>query len=86
LLDYLRVAFLLQASELELIDWANSILPEQYRIYDLRSDLSSGLVLLRLAETIGRKPNEPMTPDSAFFGDNLEGMFKLFDFLLDHDV
>ncbi|KAF8513895.1 hypothetical protein JB92DRAFT_2830233 [Gautieria morchelliformis] len=84
--DRVDPALLLQASEQELVDWANSLLPEQYRIYDLRRDLSSGLVLLRLAETIGRKPNEPMTPDSAFIGDNLEGMFKLFDFLLDHDV
>ncbi|KAF8524552.1 hypothetical protein BU17DRAFT_42692 [Hysterangium stoloniferum] len=74
------------ASEAELVAWANSILPEQYRIYDITRDLTSGLVLLRLAESIKGKPSEPSISDATFKGDNLDGMFKLFDFLLDNDV
>lgn len=77
---------IMQAYEIELVDWANSVLPGHYQIQDLREDMSSGLVLLRLAEIVGGKPNEPPVQDSAFLHDNLEGMFKLFDFLLDHDV
>ena len=77
--------YVLQAADIELVDWANSVLPGQYQIHDLR-DLSSGLVLLRLAELVGGKPIEPPVSDVAFFNDNLEGMFKLFDFMLDHDV
>jgi hypothetical protein len=75
-----------QASEIELVSWANSVLPGQYQIHDLRTDLTSGLVLLRLAEIVGGKPSEPPVQDAAFSNDNLEGMFKLFDFMLDHDV
>lgn len=77
----------MQGSEAELVEWANFVLPETYRIHDLGTDLTSGLTLLRLAESIKGKPSDPPVPDSAFSGDhNLEGMFKLFDFLLDHDI
>ena len=79
--------YLLQISdEMELVDWANSVLPKQYHIHDLRKDLSSGIVLLRLAETVGGKQIDPPVLDSEFLGDNRGGMFILFDFLLGHDV
>jgi len=69
------------------VEWANSILPEQYRIRDISTDLTNGLVLLRLAEGIKGIPSEPPVPDSIFKDDsNIEGMFKLFDYLLDNDV
>lgn len=69
------------------MDWANSILPAQHRISDVTVDLSSGLVLFRLAESIKGRPSEPPVPDSIFTGENnLDGMFKLFDLLLDNEV
>lgn len=82
----MRGTHLLQISEIELVDWANSVLPEQYRIHNIRTDLSSGLILFRLAEIVGGKQNVPPVPDLIFAGNNLEGMFKLFDYLLDNDV
>ncbi|GJJ07548.1 hypothetical protein Clacol_001750 [Clathrus columnatus] len=76
-----------QSSEAELVDWANSLLSPQYKIRDVTTDLNSGLVLLRLAESIKGRPSEPSIPDSLFTGENnLDGMFKLFDFLLDNEV
>ncbi|KAJ3930425.1 MAG: hypothetical protein NXY57DRAFT_864360, partial [Lentinula lateritia] len=57
-----------------LIDWANSHLP----------------TILRLAEAIKGRPCSPPVPDSAFpadpGNDKLNGLFRLFDFLLDYDV
>jgi hypothetical protein len=56
------------------------------------SDLTSctGLKLLRIAESIKGHPSVPPVPDSAFplgpGDDRLDGLFKLFDFLLDNDV
>lgn len=50
----------------------------------------TGLALLRLAESIKGRASSPPVPDSAFptdpSDDKLDGLFKLFDFLLDNDV
>lgn len=50
----------------------------------------TGLELLRVAESIKGRPSSPPVPDSAFpvdaNDDRLDGLFKLFDFLLDNDV
>jgi hypothetical protein len=50
--------------------------------------MTSGLILFRLAEAI--KETDSDVPDSAFphgpGDDRLDGLFKLFDFLLDNDV
>ncbi|KXN84942.1 Protein pob1 [Leucoagaricus sp. SymC.cos] len=73
-----------------LIDWANSHLPPRLQIIDPTGPLCSGLGLLRLAESIKGKPASPPVPDSAFpidvNDDKLDGLFRLFDFLLDNDV
>ena len=46
--------------------------------------------MLRLAESIKGVPSSPPVLDSAFptdaSDDKLDGLFKLFDFLLDNDV
>jgi len=77
-------------SEGSLVDWANSHLPSRLQITDSAGSLCSGLALLRLAESIKGKPASPPVPDSAFPADpnddKLDGLFKLFDFLLDNDV
>lgn len=73
-----------------LIEWANSHLPHNMQITDATGSLCSGLALLRLAEDIKGKPASPPVPDSAFPSgpndDRLDGLFRLFDFLLDNDV
>lgn len=77
-------------SDAQLIDWANSHLPKKLQITDPNGSLCGGLALLRLAESIRGKPSSPPVPDSAFPSgpndDKLDGLFKLFDFLLDNDV
>ncbi|KAF8215872.1 hypothetical protein K438DRAFT_1914754 [Mycena galopus ATCC 62051] len=73
-----------------LIEWANSHLPSNLQITDSSGPLCDGLGLLRLAESIKGKPSSPPVPDSAFpkdpTDDNLDGLFRLFDFLLDNEV
>ena len=73
-----------------LISWANSHLPEHLQITDPTGPLCGGLALLRLAESIRGRPSSPPVPDSAFptapHDDKLDGLFRLFDFLLDNDV
>ncbi|KAI0340826.1 hypothetical protein BDW22DRAFT_1359658 [Trametopsis cervina] len=73
-----------------LIEWANSHLPTAHQITDSSGSLCSGLALLRLAEDIKGSPVSPPVPDSAFptspTDERLDGLFKLFDFLLDNDV
>ena len=60
------------------------------RIHDSTGQLYTGLALLRLAESVVGKPTSPAVPDSAFPSgpndDKLDGLFRLFDFLLDNDV
>ncbi|EPQ58889.1 hypothetical protein GLOTRDRAFT_135903 [Gloeophyllum trabeum ATCC 11539] len=74
----------------ELVDWANSHLPQNLHITGSAGSLYGGLALLRLAESIKGKPSSPPVPDSAFptnpSDDKLDGLFRLFDFLLDNDV
>ncbi|KAF7432629.1 polar growth protein [Pleurotus ostreatus] len=74
----------------KLIDWANGHLPSSLQIVDPLGPLCNGLALLRLAESIKGSPSSPPVPDSAFprdsNDDKLDGLFKLFDFLLDNDV
>ncbi|KAF7347573.1 hypothetical protein MVEN_01513900 [Mycena venus] len=73
-----------------LIEWANSHLPSNLQITDSAGPLCDGLGLLRLAESIKGKPSSPPVPDSAFpkdpSDDNLDGLFRLFDFLLDNEL
>lgn len=75
-----------------MIKWANGHLPESLQINDSTSFLSTGLGLglLRLAESIKGQPSSPPVPDFAFpadiHDDNLDGIFRLFDFLLNNDV
>jgi hypothetical protein len=88
-------------SNAALIQWINSQLPDQTPLAtDLSTSLSSGLILFRLAESIkyGREgasarirspsPSDPLVPDSLFEGgeERIDGLMKLFDFLLDNDV
>ncbi|KAF8165856.1 hypothetical protein B0H34DRAFT_794189 [Crassisporium funariophilum] len=78
------------AGEELLIEWANSHLPESLQISNPAGSLCGGLALLRLAESIKGRPSSPPVPDSAFpvdaGDDKLDGLFRLFDFLLDNDV
>ncbi|KIJ20499.1 hypothetical protein PAXINDRAFT_161035 [Paxillus involutus ATCC 200175] len=73
-----------------LIDWANSHLPRSLQVIDPAGPLFGGLALLRLAEDMMGKPASPPIPDTAFPSgpndDKLDGLFRLFDFLLDNDV
>ena len=73
-----------------LIQWANTHLPESLQITDTNGVLCTGLGLLRLAESIRGRPSSPPILDSSFpvdiYDDKLDGLFRLFDFLLDNDV
>jgi len=73
-----------------LVEWANSHLPSSLQSIDPSRPVFGGLALLRLAEDIKGKPMSPRVPDSAFPSspddDKLDGLFRLFDFLLDNDV
>jgi hypothetical protein len=75
-----------------LIKWANTHLPESLQITDSTDFLCTGLGLglLRLAESINGQPSSPPVLDSAFpvdiHDDKLDGLFRLFNFLLDGDV
>ncbi|KDQ15462.1 hypothetical protein BOTBODRAFT_292577 [Botryobasidium botryosum FD-172 SS1] len=76
-------------AEAELLRWINTRIPETCPpANDLAESLSTGLILFRLAEAIKGVPAG--VPDNAFPAANgeekLEGLFKLFDFLLDNDV
>jgi hypothetical protein len=88
-------------SNAALIQWINSLLPDQTPYAtDLSTSLSSGLILFRLAESIkygqdlanarirNPSPDDPLVPDKLFEGgeDRIDGLMKLFDFLLDNDV
>ncbi|KAH7108457.1 hypothetical protein BKA62DRAFT_682246 [Auriculariales sp. MPI-PUGE-AT-0066] len=76
------------AEDEDLIRWINSHLPAELHVADVTQSLSTGLVLFRLAEAI--KGRSAGVPDSVFprgpNDDRLEGLFKLFDFLLDNDI
>ena len=74
----------------DLIEWANSHLPSTLQI-NSNGSVCGGLELLRIAESI-KGLRSSAVPDSAFprgrgnDDDKLEGLFSLFDFLLDNDV
>ncbi|KAK0443914.1 uncharacterized protein EV420DRAFT_1575367 [Desarmillaria tabescens] len=74
----------------DLIEWANSHLPSTLQISDTTVSIYGGLHLFRIAESIKGRSVSPPVPDSAFPVDSndekLDGLFRLFDFLLDHDV
>lgn len=76
--------------EPSLIEWANSHLPAELQITDTSGSICGGLALLRMAESIRGKPASPPVPDAAFptsaTDDKLDGLFRLFDYLLDNDV
>ncbi|CUA68908.1 hypothetical protein RSOLAG22IIIB_08152 [Rhizoctonia solani] len=77
------------AGEQELVEWVNSRLPATCPLAeDLSTSMSSGLILFRLAESI--KEVDSGVSDSVFpqgpGDERLDGLFKLFDFLLDNDV
>ena len=78
----------LQSVEPELIEWANSHLSSALQITS-RGSICGGLELLRIAESI-KGLRRPIAPDSDFprgpNDDKLDGLFALFDFLLDNDV
>ncbi|KAI0071841.1 hypothetical protein K474DRAFT_1629965 [Panus rudis PR-1116 ss-1] len=79
-----------QLVDQDLIEWANSHLPQSLQMTNPAAQMYGGLALLRLAEGIKGKPASPPVPDSAFPSgpndDKLDGLFRLFDFLLDNDV
>jgi hypothetical protein len=74
--------------EVELVEWVNSHVPTSLQVTEISG--CSGLVLLRLAEAIRGHASIPPVPDSAFpsgpSDDKLDGLFRLFDFLLDNGV
>ncbi|KAF9653416.1 hypothetical protein BDM02DRAFT_3182935 [Thelephora ganbajun] len=71
-----------------LINWANGHLPSNLQFTDI-SDCG-GLNLMRIAESIKGKSASPPVLDSSFPSrpndDRLDGLFSLFDFLLNNDV
>ena len=80
----------MQGPELELIEWINYHIPDaSQKATDLSSSLATGLVLYRLAESI-KGGTAPEVPDSLFptspADEKLDGLFALFDFLLDNEV
>ena len=80
----------LNPSDSRLVEWANSHLPPALQVDDPTTSFFGGLALLRLAESIGGIPCFPAVPDSAFPVDptdnDLDGLFHLFDLLLDNGV
>jgi hypothetical protein len=73
------------------LDWANQRLPPDLQLSGRSDgDISYGLYLFRIAEHVRGYPSEPAVPNNAFpMGPNderLEGLFKLFDMLLDENV
>jgi hypothetical protein len=74
--------------EPDLIEWANNHLPGALQISS-KGSVCGGLELFRIAESI-RGVRSPTVPDIDFphgpNDDKLEGLFRLFDFLLDNDV
>ncbi|KAH0840211.1 hypothetical protein J3R83DRAFT_1213 [Lanmaoa asiatica] len=78
------------ATDSNLVEWANSHLPRSLQMTDPAGPLFGGLAVLRLAEDMMGKSASPPIPDSAFPSgsndDKLDGLFRLFDFLLDNDV
>ena len=72
----------------DLIDWANRRLPPNLTFTDICD--CGGLNLMRIAEAIKGSPASPPVLNSSFPSgpndDKLDGLFSLFDFLLNNDV
>ncbi|KAG5635290.1 hypothetical protein H0H81_011818 [Sphagnurus paluster] len=85
-----RASISVTPEDTALIEWANSHLPLSLQIKDPTGSVCGGLSLLRIAESVKGRPMSPSVPDSAFpqspTDDKLDGLFQLFDFLLDNDV
>lgn len=79
----------LNPTDSRLVEWANFHLPPSLQVDDPTTSFFGGLALLRLAESIGGTCFPPV-PDSAFPVDptdnDLDGLFRLFDLLLDNGV
>lgn len=77
-------------NEVNHLQWANSHLPDYLQMDIYSGNLCGGLGLLRIAESIKGRPASPPVPDSFFptdpNDDKLDGLFRLFDFMLDNDV
>ncbi|KZT37537.1 hypothetical protein SISSUDRAFT_1034075 [Sistotremastrum suecicum HHB10207 ss-3] len=78
------------AQELELLKWANGYLPNNLQLTEDTLSKHAGLALFRLTEGIKGRASDPPVPDSMFpsgpSDERLEGLFKLFDLLLDEGV
>jgi len=77
--------------DVELLKWVNSHLKgTKLKATDLSASLSTGLILYRVAEHIKGIPYGSEVVDSAFpttpTDEKLDGLFILFDFLLDNDI
>jgi len=90
LVSYIVVHHQQMPVEASLMEWANNHLPPHLQITDISGSICNGLTLMRIAESIRGGPCSPPVPDSAFpegpSDDKLDGLFRLFDFLLDNDV
>ncbi len=74
-----------------MLKWINSHLKgTRLKATDLSASLSTGLILYRVAEHIKGNPYGSEVADSFFpttvTDEKLDGLFILFDFLLDNDV
>ncbi|KAF8632449.1 hypothetical protein AX15_001885 [Amanita polypyramis BW_CC] len=74
-----------------MIEWANSHLPAHLRVTNPFEQTYSALALFRLTESIKGHPASPPVPDSAFPSHpnddkSIEGLFALFDFLVNNEV
>lgn len=70
--------------------WANGYLPNNLQLTEDTLSKHAGLALFRLTEGIKGRASDPPVPDSMFpsgpSDERLEGLFKLFDLLLDEGV
>jgi hypothetical protein len=75
----------------EMLEWANPHLPADLHISNPSEQTYSALALFRLAESINERPVSPPVLDSAFPSGPrddgpTEGLFALFDFLVNNEV
>jgi hypothetical protein len=81
----------LNPPDVGLVEWLIHTYWLRYKITTpLAGHLFNGLALLRLSESVLGKSLSPPVPDSAFLSgphdDELDGLFRLSDFLLVNDV
>ncbi len=75
----------------DLIEWANAHLPSTLQLKDTTESVYGGHHLFRIAESIKGSPGVASCvrfslPVWIRIDEKLDGLFRLFDFLLDHDV